>query len=417
MSRYMSRIVDHELTERLGRAGAVVIEGPKACGKTETARQVANSEVLLDMDDNAQKARLVPSLLLEGTTPRLLDEYQLEPALWNAVRREIDNRGEDGQFVLTGSASPPEDVNRHSGAGRFSFLRMRPMSMFESASSTGKVSLNSLLDGNTEQAAASSVSIPDLAEVVVRGGWPLQQKRLSADAHKASKDYLKQVVETDVSAVSDIRDPTKFEKLIRAIARNTATDRSPTRLGREVGGPDSPLHVNTVNAWIEALKRIWILEEQPGWGSHLRSNIQTIQRPRRHLVCPSLATAALDASAPKLLEDLKTFGFVFESLVIRDLRIYSQSVDGKIEHYRDKAGLEVDAIVTAGDGRWAAFEVMLGSAPATVDAAANNLVRFKEKVDTKSVADPSALVVITGHGISYRRDDGVHVVSISTLGP
>ncbi len=417
MSSYMPRIVDQELLQRLGRAGAVVIEGPKACGKTETARQVAKSELLLDIDNNVETARLVPDIVLEGPTPRLLDEYQLEPTLWNAVRREIDHRGKDGQFVLTGSATLPEDVSRHSGAGRFSFVRMRPMSMFESGSSSGEVSVSSLLDGEAGQAAASEVSIPDLAEIAVRGGWPLQQKRSVSDAHEASKDYIKQVIEADVSAVTDIRSPGKFEKLIRAIARNTATDRSAAKLGQEIGGPDSPVDVKTVNAWIEALKRIWILEEQPGWGAHLRSNVQAVQRPRRHLVCPSLATAALNASAPKLMKDLNTFEFIFESLVVRDLRVYSQSVDGKVEHYRDKSGLEVDAVVTASDGRWAGFEVKLGSAPDTLDTAANNLIRFKNKVDTSKIAEPSALVVITGHGMSYRRDDGVQVVSISTLGP
>jgi len=417
MSVYMPRIADQLLREGLNRAGAVVIEGPKSCGKTETARRVVNSELLLDMDNNAEAARLAPGVVLDGKVPRLLDEYQIVPDLWNAVRRKIDDRGADGQFVLTGSAALSEDVNRHSGAGRFSFVRMRPMSMFESGNSTGQVSLDHILNGETGNASASGVSIPDLAEVAVRGGWPLQQKRSVEDAYKASKDYLKQIIEVDVEAVTDVRNPDRLAKLIRAIARNVTTDRAASKLGQEAGGPDSPIDVKTVNAWMEALERIWILEPQPGWGNHLRSNIQAVQRPRRHLVCPSLVTAALDASAPKLIKDLNTFGFIFESLVIRDLRIYSQLSDGIVEHYRDKDGLEVDAIITAGDGRWGAFEVKLGSSTQTLNTAAANLKKFKSKVDTTKIGDPAVLAVITGRGVSYLRDDGVQIISISTLGP
>ncbi len=417
MNEYRPRIVDRELTERLATTGAVVIEGPKSCGKTQTARQQAQSEVLLDLDSNAvQAAKTIPQTLLQGETPRLLDEWQIAPNLWNEVRREVDNRSKLGQFILTGSASPADDVNRHTGAGRFGFLQMRPMSLWESGVSTGEVSLSRLLEGEAQVAGASKVEIVDVVDWLVRGGWPIQIDQPVEVAHRAAKDYLKQVTTVDIESVAKIKKPQKLRRLIAALARNTAQDRSIAKLAAEVAGGGGVADRGTVERYLEALERLMIIEEQPAWGNHLRSKSKVIGRPRRHICCPSLAAAALNATPQKLLKDLNTLGFLFESLVVRDLRVYGQMSDATISHFRNNNGDEVDAIVETDDGRWGAFEVKLGTDDAVLDAAASKLLRFVSNVDTKQIKEPNVAAIITGSGYSYRRDDGVYVLSISTLG-
>jgi len=413
---YVPRVVDDELRRRLDAAGAVVIEGPKACGKTETARRQAGSSVLLDIDEQARAAAQVdPSLVLSGAVPRLLDEWQVEPAIWNHVRRAVDERRAPGQFILTGSAVPPDTVDRHTGAGRFSFLRMRPMSLFESGASSGQVSLRELFEGGIVRATDSGMTVSRLAELVSTGGWPAQQGASVATASQAAIDYLQQVCTVDLGRVGGVRrDPIKVEALVRSLARNVATEAAITTLARDAGGAEGDLSRITVAEYLAVLERLMMIEDQPAWSPHLRSKRQLQSSPKRHFVDPSLAVAALRAGPKRLLQDLNFMGLLFESMVIRDLRVLSQPLAGRVLHYRDNKGLEVDAVVELADGRWAAFEIKLGQR--AVDQGAESLLKFRKVVDTERRGEPAVLGVITGMGYGYVREDGVAVIPIGALG-
>jgi predicted AAA+ superfamily ATPase len=394
-----------------------VIEGPRACGKTATARQIAASEVLLDVDANARAAVAVdPTLVLDGPTPRLLDEWQTEPTVWNHVRRAIDDRPDPGQFILTGSAVPPDDITRHTGAGRISRLRMRPMSLFETGRSEGSISLAELLNGNMSTGADAGLTVADLAEEVARGGWPGLRGRSVQDGLRAVRDYLDEVTRVDVGRVDATRrDPSRVARLLQSLARNLATHAAATTLARDAGGAEGPLKDDTVREYLGALERLMVVEDQPAWAPHLRSRHRLRMAPKRHFVDPSLAVAALRATPDRLLRELKLFGFLFESLVVRDLRIYAQASDAQALQYRDSSGLEVDAIVETGDGRWMAFEVKLGSGQ--IDDAAASLRRFAERIDTARCGSPALLGVIVASGYAYRRHDGIAVIPIGSLGP
>jgi predicted AAA+ superfamily ATPase len=415
--KYKSRVVDAELADGLSSAGVVVIEGPKACGKTETARQVMGSEVSLDIDIKAQQVLAEdPSLVLIGKTPRLLDEWQVEPKLWNFVRHEVDARGLPGQFILTGSTVPIDDAQRHTGADRFSVLRMRPMSLFETGHSNGVMSLRELMVGNVGKAPDSGMSKEVIAERITIGGWPAVQDNSLQSATRAARDYLKQIREVDVLRVTQgVRDPIKLDRFLKSYARNIATEVAITVLATDTRGSGITLSRTTIYEFIDALERLMIIEDQPAWGGHLRSKAILRKTPKRHFVDPSLAVAALTGSASRLLADSELMGFLFESLVIRDLRIFSQPLDGEVSHYRDNNGVEVDAIVQLGDGRWGAFEVKLGLG--SIDEAAAKLIKFEKLIDTKQSGAPQILAVICGTGYAYRRADGVPVIPIGTLGP
>ena len=414
---YVPRIVDAELRSRLGWAGAVVLEGPKAVGKTETARRVAASEVLLDVESSMREAaRIAPDLVLAGATPRLLDEWQVEPSLWNHVRRAIDERGQPGQFVLTGSAVPADDTTRHTGAGRLTRLTLRPMTLNETGHSSGAVSLARVLAGELEPAAGPELTIPGLVDRIVTGGWPRFATMPVELATMAVRDYLDEIRRTDISRVDGVRrDPDRVGRVLASLARNVATPVTAATLARDAGGPDGPLKDETVREYLAALSRIMIVEDQPAWAPHLRSRSHLRTSPKRHFVDPSLAVGALRATSATVLRDMRWLGFLFESLVVRDLRVYAQANDAVVRHYRDNTGLEVDAIVEAGDGRWAAFEVKL--AQAYVDDAAAQLLRFRDRVDTSVCGEPAMLAVVVPSGLAYRRADGVAVIPVSTLGP
>jgi predicted AAA+ superfamily ATPase len=414
---YLPRVVDAELDARLAAAGAVVIEGPKASGKTETARQRATSSVLLDVDENARRAAAVdPSLVLEGSTPRLIDEWQVEPRLWNQVRRAVDDRGVPGQFVLTGSSVPADDVARHTGAGRFSFLRMRPMTLFETGHTNGAVSLAAVLAGEPPRSDDPGLTVADLAARITSGGWPAQHGRRVVDAARAARDYLEQVRQVDVSRVAGSRrDPARIERLLRSLARNTATEVAVTVLAADAGGGDGPLDRHTVAEYRDILDRLMIIEDQPAWAPHLRSRASLRTSPKRHFVDPSLAVAALGAGPDRLLGDLNLLGLLFESLVIRDLRVLAQPLDGQVLHYRDNYGVEADAVVQLADGRWAAFEIKLGAG--LVDEGAEALLRFRSAVDTRKSGEPAVLGVIAGTGFGYVRPDGIAVIPVGALAP
>lgn len=415
---YRPRVVDAELLARLAATGAVVIDGPRGCGKTETARQVAASEVRLDVDDQARAAGLLaPALLLEGDRPRLIDEWQLVPAIWNQVRREVDaTGGRPGQFILTGSAVPADDVTRHSGALRFSRLRMRPMSLAEAGYSTGDISLEDLLDGAEPSAVDPGLAINDLAERITVGGWPNLQDRTIDEALIALRGYLDETRRVDLVRVDGIgRDPENVARVLRSLARNVATAASARAIAADVGGAEGPIDHHTVLAYLAALSRIFVVEDLPAWSPGLRSRTILRGAPTRHFVDPSLAVAALGTTPDRLLRDVETLGFLFEALVIRDLRIYAQALDSSVFHYRDSTDLEADAIIERRDGRWAAFEVKLG--PAAIDRAAESLLRVAARVDPERHGEPAALAVITGWGYGYRRPDGVAVIPIGALAP
>lgn len=417
-AEYLPRVVDRVLAERLTSAGAVVVEGPKASGKTSTAQQAARSAVYLDRDDAARQAiRVEPSLVLEGAAPQLVDEWQLEGRVWNWVRSEVDRRGVPGQFILTGSSVPVDDVARHSGAGRFARLAMRPMSLYESGESTGSMSLSALLAGDRPAARASSLTVRDLVDVTVRGGWPTNRSLTIAQAARANRDYLRTVAEIDIPRLDGTyRDPQRIMRFLQALARNTALEHKLARLVAEADGDDSPaLSRGAGGDYQRALQRLMLLETQPAWSTHLRSRARLREAPRTHFVDPSLSAAALGAGSDKWLRDLNAFGYIFESLVVRDVRVYAEPIDGTVHHYRDSDGLEVDIVIELSDGTWGAFEVKLGTD--AVDAAAANLRRFAAKVDTSKVGPPAVLGVITGMGYGLTRDDGVVVVPIGALGP
>ncbi len=416
---YIPRIVDAELAELLNATGAVLVEGPKASGKTATAMQASQSQVLLDIDINARRmAGADPTALLDGAAPRLIDEWQLEPAIWNHVRREVDRRAAPGQFILTGSAVPTDDITRHSGAGRFTRLRMRPLSLYEMGRSTGNISLEALLGGNPQRAPQTGLPVRGVAELLCAGGWPGNIGKTLPQTMRANRGYLDEVRRTDISRVTGkARDPDKVGRLLRSLARNVATPVAMSRLAADVGDDGRPLRADTVAEYLDALHRLMILENQPAWSPRLRSRTTLRGTPIRHFVDPSLAVAALRATPARLMADLEFLGLLFESMVIRDLRVYAQAVDARVSHYREKEGLEVDAVVETADGRWAAFEVKLGER--WVEDGARNLRKLAQRMEHSDHDRPSALAVIVPNGYGYAGYDGhdVGVIPIGALGP
>jgi len=417
IKNYQPRVIDTILLEALAASGAVWLQGPKWCGKTWTARQVAQSTLMMqDPDESAnylQQAMVKPSLLLDGASPRLIDEWQMAPVLWDAVRFAVDQRGEMGQFILTGSTMPLRKETMHSGTGRISRLRMRTMSLFESNESTGEVSLERLF-GQEEPVGVAQLSIEGLAFAVARGGWPaaigLPDKTALAQADK----YLTAIVENDVFELSDVvRNPRRIHLLMRSLSRNIATMASTETLRKDVSGSESDLAVSTVNTYLDILERLFVVENQPAWSTRLRSKAYLRKSPKRHFVDPSIAVAALKTNPEGLLHDFNTFGCLFESMCIRDLRIYAQKLGGEVCHYSDDTGLEADAIITLPDGRWGAVEIKMGQRQ--IEEAAQNLLKLKNKVDVEVMLPPSFLMVMTGNGYAMKLDNGVLVVPISCL--
>lgn len=415
--QYLPRIVDRELVDRLAGTGAVVVEGPKTCGKTATARNVAASEVLLDVDQNARRMVGVdPSSVLEGETPRLVDEWQTEPAIWNHIRRAVDDRASPGQFILTGSAVPADDITRHTGAGRLTRLRMRPMSLFEAEHSSGEISLRRLLDGNPERSERSRLEIGKLAEIVCAGGWPGHVGRPLPRRLRMNRDYLNEIRRVDISRVSGAnRDPVKVGRLLRSLARNVATPAAISTLVKDVRGSGTTMKTDTAAEYLEALERLMIVEDLPAWQPHLRSRTTLRTTPVRYLADPSLAVAALRATPVRLMEDLGYFGLLFESMVVRDLRVYAQTLEAEVFHYREKGGLEADIIVEADDGRWAAFEVKLGDR--WVEEGVATLRRVADRMKRGGRGEPAALAVILPNGYGHVRPGEVGIIPVGALGP
>lgn len=415
MADYRPRAVDDELARRLETIGAVLIEGPKACGKTATATQVAKTIFRFDEDEAARIAvQLAPERLFDNPTPILFDEWQTEPDIWNRVRRQVDDRQGRGLYILTGSATPNEDANRHSGAGRFGVIAMRPMSLFESGHSTGEVSLAELFAGETPTADGRHPGFGDLIQRIVIGGWP---ELLAADEHDARdwlSDYLTQIAEVDVHALGPRRNPRNVRRLLASLGRSVGQAAKGSELAKDVGGADGPIAKETLAGYLDALERVHLLDNSEAWRPHMRSRARLRTGPVRYFVDPSLGLAALNIGSAELLADPQALGFHFEALAIRDLRVYAQPLRGVVDSWRDSNGNEVDAVITARDG-WGAFAIKLS--PAAVDDAAVALRRFAANIDTTVHGEPKVLGVITSTGYAGRRDDGVHVIPISTLGP
>jgi predicted AAA+ superfamily ATPase len=417
MNKYMNRLVDQTLADELEAFGAVYITGPKWCGKTTTGLQLAKSSLFLQNPDQRQQyldlAALQPSRLLEGENPRLIDEWQDAPQLWDAVRFEVDRRSAEGLFILTGSTSVDEKKIAHSGAGRISRLKMRTMSLFESGYSSGEVSLRALFD-REEISAKSKRTIPDLAEQIVRGGWPGTVNKSYTLARRQVAGYCRSILETEISTPDGVsHDPEKVEAVVKSYSRHTASPAAISTIVNDVSEYFKPLSRNTVSDYITALEKIYVIEDLKAWSPRLRSKTAVAVSPTRHFVDPAIAAFFMNAGTDDLLNDLETYGFLFESLAIRDLRIYAESIGGKVFHYRDHSGLEADAIVHLPDGRWGAIEVKLGTA--WIEEAAANLLKLKEKIDTGKMNSPSFLAVVCGDGYAYQRKDGIYVLPIDCL--
>lgn len=413
---YLRRYADDILKESLEASGAVWIQGPKWSGKTRTATMQAKSVLLMQDPDETQNylqmAGLKPSLLLQGHAPRLIDEWQMAPVIWDAVRHAVDQRGETGQFILTGSTLPLNNAVMHPGTGRISRMVMRTMSLFESRDSNGEVSLKSLFDG-MEPEGSSTLDIQELAFLVARGGWPGALGMTNQNALHQVENYVDAIVENDISEVDGVsRDPIRARVLMRSLARNIATTTSLPVIQNDVDGSNKPSS-NTVSSYLNGLERLFVVENQPAWSPTLRSRSILRKTAKRHFIDPSIAVAALKTNPDGLLKDFNTLGYLFESLCIRDLRIYSQVLQGDVLHYQDNTGLEADAIIALHDGRWGAVEVKMGQK--MVDEAAENLLKLKDKIDADKTNPPSFLMVLTGNGYAYRRKDGVFCVPIGCL--
>lgn len=416
---YLPRLCDAELKLALESTGAVLIEGAKWCGKTSTATKVAGSIVYMQDPDNTisyqQMADTKPSLLLKGAIPRLIDEWQVAPVLWDAVRFQVDQRAEKGQFILTGSAVPPDNVTAHTGTGRISRLMMRPMSLFESEESNGEISLKSLFDGKQKDTDTESMlTIEKIAFVLCRGGWPASINLKGLPALRMARDYVEAIIHQDISRVDNIeKNPERVRLLLRSLARNIATTANYQTIKEDIEATDISISDKTIANYINALRRIFVIEDLPAWAPSLRSKTAIRTSEKRHFVDPSIATAVMRTNPEGILTDFEYFGFLFEALCTRDIRIYAQANDGDVFHYRDKSGLEADLIVRLRDGRWAAIEVKLGQKQ--IEEAAENLLALSSKIDIKKMGKASFLMIITGGQFAYQRKDGVWVVPIGCL--
>jgi len=419
---YMPRLVDSTIDVAMRSSGAVLIEGPKWCGKTWTGMTHANSAVwVADPTGDYLTRRLAssdPLALLEGDLPMLIDEWQDAPGLWDAVRLEVDRRPGPGQYLLTGSATPRDGVVTHSGAGRIARVTMWPMTLVEAGASSGSVSLRGLLDGNTPRTTAGSWKLQDIASAVLRGGWPGTIGLPPEDALRLPADYLRAVAYADASVLDGVRrDPARFMAFLGSLARNTATLVQNTTLVRDMAAADGEgASTKTVAEYIDVARRLHVLREIPAWAPALRSPVRLRQSPKRIMCDPSLAAAGMRATSSSLLADRKTLGLLFENLCLKDLSVYAQTNSAEVYHYRDETGLEVDAIIVADDGRWLGIEIKLGDAQ--VDSAANSLKSLSRKMVTMGEQPPVALVVVTGHdSFAHRREDGIVVVPVDVLGP
>ncbi len=417
---YKTRIIDDIVETYINAFGAVCIEGPKWCGKTWTSRYHSNSEYLVGNPagnfQNRRLAEMDASIILSGDTPRMIDEWQEVPPIWDAVRYEVDNRNKKGQFILTGSSTPKTKGILHSGAGRIGRLRMHTMSLFEAGRSSGEVSLQELCEGKLKASITGEVKLEDLIDAIIRGGWPANQDIPLKEASLLPLEYMNAVIEDEVHRIDGIqRDKHKVTLLLRSLARNETTTASKKILIKDVLGVDQEkIDIDTITSYLDIFNRLFLLENQAPFSSDLRSSIRVKQAEKRHFTDPSLASALLNATPEMLLNDLNTLGFLFEALCERDLRIYAQSFDAKLFHYQDYLNQEIDAVIELKNGEWCAFEIKLGANK--IDEAAENLKKVRDKIINKGGKGPKICCVICGlTNASYQREDGVFVVPITAL--
>ncbi len=422
MKQYKPRVIDKILERKLRGKGAVLIEGPKWCGKTTTGEQAANSVLYMaDADSLKQNLTIVeisPSKLLEGATPRLIDEWQIAPQLWDAVRFEVDHRDEMGQFILTGSAVPTNtDKIVHTGTGRFSWLKMRTMSLYESNESSGEVSLESLFNHNDDVFGNSFMDIDKLTYLICRGGWP---KAIDLDkdiAFDQTLDYFDAVINTDISRVDEVsRNSERMKRIMRSLSRHQGSQVSNQVIKDDIYANDSAnIDTDTIFSYVNALKKIFVVEDMPAWNPNLRSKTAIRTSDTRYFSDPSIASAAMGIGPNDLVSDLNTLGLYFETLCVRDLRVYSEALDGQVYHYRDGNGLECDAVVHLRNGNYGLIEIKLGG-DRLIDEGAANLIKLSNKIDTTKMKKPSFLMVLVGvNKYAYKRQDGVLVVPIDCL--
>ena len=422
MKVYRKRIADQLLARKLASKGAVLIEGPKWCGKTTTAEQAAKSILYMSDPENEKQnllmADISPKALLEGTAPRLIDEWQIAPKLWDAVRFEVDHRDGPGQFILTGSAVPASTENiHHTGTGRFSWLMMRPMSLYESGESSGEISLKSLFETPAEITAKNNLSLNEIAFLTCRGGWPGAYSLKDSAALDQAFDYFDAVVKSDISRMDGVkRNPDRVRRLMCSYARNQGTSASLSTIHKDIAANDADsLQEDTVFSYINALKKIFVVEDMAAWNPNLRSRTSIRTSDTRYYVDPSIGIAALGLGPGDLMSDLKTFGLFFETLCVRDLRVFADTLDGKIYHYRDKSGQECDAVIHLRNGSYGLIEIKLGGDD-LIEEGASALKSFQNKIDTDKMKAPAFLMVLTATGqYAYRRKDGVYVVPIGCL--
>lgn len=419
---YRRRIADQLLAEKLEGKGAVLIEGAKWCGKTTTAEQVARSVQYMSevglIEHNVQLAAINPKLLLSGANPRLIDEWQLAPQLWDAVRFEVDHRGELGLFILTGS-SVPADMSKvfHSGTGRFAWLRMRPMTLWESGESTGEVSLSALFDGEQQVEGISELDLEQVAFATCRGGWPASISMKTRAALEQAFDYIAAVEHRDIVQADGVeRDPTRVHRFLRSYARHQGTQANYSTIQADLAANDGEmLAESSIASYITALKRIFVIEDAEAWNPNLRSKTAIRTSDTRYFTDPSIATAALGLGPHDLLSDLPTFGLMFETLCVRDLRVFAEAIHGNVYHYRDKNGLECDAVVHLRDGRYGLVEVKLGG-DLLINEGVKTLKTLASKIDTGKMREPSFLMILTATGkYAYRREDGICIVPVTCL--
>lgn len=422
---YRERIADQLLRDKLDAMGAVLIEGPKACGKTTTAAQQAKSVLYMDdplkQDQYRQLAQTNIRFLLEGETPRLIDEWQEIPQFWDAIRFEVDQRNEDGQFMLTGSAVPADTkAIHHTGTGRYAWLTMRPMSLWESGESTGEISLSDLFSAPKKIGAVNKLTLPMLAFAVCRGGWP---RALSKKTEKAALsqaiEYYKAITNTDISRVDQIkRDAERTKRIMRSYARHQGTQTSIATILADIANHETAdVSDETVDAYLTALRKIFVIEDMPAWNPNLRSKTAVRTSDTRYYVDPSIGAAALGLGPNDLMNDLNTFGLFFETLCVRDLRVYADALDGSVYHYRDKNGLECDAVIHLRNGSYGLIEIKLGG-ETWIEEAAKTLTALSNIIDTDRMKAPAFRMVLTGAGeFAYRRTDGIYVVPVGCLKP
>lgn len=417
---YRPRLIDNIIDSYLEAFGAVCVEGPKWCGKTWTSSYHCKSEIMLGNPDgnfqNRQLAQMSPSLVLEGETPRLIDEWQEVPQLWDAVRYKVDQSGNKGQFILTGSATPNHKGILHSGAGRIAKLRMRPMSLFESGNSSGDISLKDICEGRIEPKISGEVDLRKFIDFIIRGGWPANQETTLKQAAYLPIQYIRAVLDDDVYRIDNVkRDKHKMELLLRSLARNEATTVTNKKLKNDIKEiDDEDIDVETVSAYLDVFQRLFLTDNQKPFEAKLRSSIRIKQAEKRHLSDPSLAAALLNATPEMLLNDLNTLGFLFEALCERDLKIYAESFDAELYHYQDYNNNEMDAVIAMPDGKWCGFEIKLGANQ--IDMAAENLIKIKNEIKASGGIAPDSLCVICGlSNAAYQRPDGVFVVPITAL--